>query len=311
MPQETAPTPESLTIWRLLDGTPGHEKQTLGLAQAIDRLMPTTLLDIPLTDSWRGAIDWARGIFPAGADLPPADLILCAGHASHFSGLAARRAHGGRLVVIMQPSLPTFLFDLCLIPRHDRPPARNNVVATRGALNTVRGGGSHDPRQGLILIGGESAHFLWDAGTVQKQIHILIEQTPDVRWRLSNSRRTPPGFLDSLRESERLELIPYSHTPPGWVETALGQAGQVWVTEDSVSMIHEGLTAGCQVGLLRLARTGKARVARGIDSLLADNWVATLADWQNGIHLPAPRADFNEAERCARLIVERWFPRAD
>jgi mitochondrial fission protein ELM1 len=310
MPQETASSPETLTIWRLLDGTPGHEKQTLGLAQAIARLRPATCLDIPLEDSWRGAIDWARRIFAAGDDLPRPDLILCAGHASHFSALAARRAHGGRLVVVMRPSLPSFFFDLCLIPSHDQPPKRANVVATRGALNAVRAGGTHDPRQGLILIGGESAHFIWDHGTVLKQIHILIEQTPEVRWRLSTSRRTPPGFLDNLRESERLELIPHTLTPPGWVESAMAQAGQAWITEDSVSMVYEGLTSGCQVGLLRLPRTGKARVARGIDSLLADNWVATLADWQNGIRLPAPRVDFNEAERCARLIVERWFPAA-
>ena len=70
--------------------------------------------------------------------LPTPDLLLGAGHHTHLSLLAARRIRGGKVVVLMRPSLPPGLFDLCLIPEHDAPPARPNVLATRGALNRIQ-----------------------------------------------------------------------------------------------------------------------------------------------------------------------------
>ncbi|NTV97009.1 MAG: hypothetical protein HGA75_16620, partial [Thiobacillus sp.] len=39
--------PQPLTLWRLVDGKPGHEKQTLGLAQALGRLTDCRRIDIP------------------------------------------------------------------------------------------------------------------------------------------------------------------------------------------------------------------------------------------------------------------------
>ena len=38
----------ALTLWLLLDGKPGHENQSLGLAEAIGRLTPSTVHQIPV-----------------------------------------------------------------------------------------------------------------------------------------------------------------------------------------------------------------------------------------------------------------------
>jgi mitochondrial fission protein ELM1 len=102
----------SLIVWRILDGKPGHEKQTRGLSQALASLVPVSLHDLPSNRRWRDWLHWLGGTFPAGQDLPRPDLILIAGHATHWAGLAARRAHGGRLIVLMRPSLPRGWFDL-------------------------------------------------------------------------------------------------------------------------------------------------------------------------------------------------------
>ncbi|MFN3595388.1 MAG: ELM1/GtrOC1 family putative glycosyltransferase, partial [Thiobacillaceae bacterium] len=119
------PTPSCLTLWRLIDGKPGHEKQSLGLAQALQRLAAARWYDVRVHGtafaSVRAALQWALRRFPAGHGLPAPDLILAAGHATHLPALAARRAYGGRIVVLMRPSLPLALFDLCLIPAHDQP----------------------------------------------------------------------------------------------------------------------------------------------------------------------------------------------
>ena len=75
--------------------------------------------------------------------------------------LAARRARGGRAVVLMSPVLPRRLFDLCVIPEHDRPRPAANVLQTLRSLNRVQAvePGRHD--SGLLLVGGSSLPEGW------------------------------------------------------------------------------------------------------------------------------------------------------
>jgi hypothetical protein len=296
----------SQVIWRLSDGKPGHDKQSQGLAAALARLAPTQVHDIPLDGPRIGPLDWARGRFEPGLDLPAPWLILGAGHATHFALLAARRARGGRAVVLMKPSLPLGLFDLCLVPEHDRPPLRANVIATRGALNTVVPGANHDPARGLMLIGGPSAHYRWDDHRVAAQVSEIAATEPDTRWTLTTSRRTPAAFLAALPALPNLHVAPFDQTPPGWLEAELARCGPVWVSPDSVSMVYEALTAGCRVGLLDLEAEPSSRVARGVAGLAASGEFTPLAAWRVRRTLTAPSEPFNEAERCARLILARW-----
>lgn len=297
----------SLILWRLSDGKPGHDKQSLGLAAALGRQTPVRCHDIRLPQPGTGWGAWLTGRFGPGRPLPPPDLILGAGHATHLPMLAARRAHGGRLIVLMKPSLPLFLFDLCLIPRHDRPPRRDNVIPTRGALNTVLHAGHPDPARGLILVGGPSPHFRWDGERVLAQIRDILAAGPEVGWTLTTSRRTPADFLAGLGNPPGLTRLPHDRTPEGWLEAELASSGQVWVTPDSVSMVHEALTAGCPTGLLDLEAHPASRVARGIEALVAEGYVTPMAAWRTRPTLTPPPAPLQEAERCARLILERWF----
>jgi mitochondrial fission protein ELM1 len=101
--------------------------------------------------------------------------------------------------------------------------------------------------------------------------------------------------------------MPHTATGPGWLEQALAESGQVWVTEDSVSMLYEALTAGAGVGLLRLPEPKDTRVRRGVQKLIENGWVKSFEAWQPGQTLPPPTQAFNEAERIASLIVEKWL----
>lgn len=296
-----------LTLWRLSDGKPGHDKQSLGLATALGRLVRTELHDIRLPRAGTGLGAWLTGRFAPGRDLPAPRLILGAGHATHLPMLAARRAYGGRLVVLMKPSLPLTLFDLCLIPLHDRPPPRGNVIPTRGGLNTVVPGNAQDPGRGLMLVGGPSPHYRWDTQRVAGQIREIVAAEPAIRWTLSTSRRTPADLPAGLEGLPGLTLLTHEQTPAGWLEAELARCGQVWVTPDSVSMVHEALTAGCRTGLLELDADPASRVARGVGDLLKDGYATSLADWRNGRPLAAPPHPLDESGRCARLILERWF----
>jgi mitochondrial fission protein ELM1 len=296
-----------LIIWRFTDGKPGHEKQTLGLARALLKLRPGKCIDLPAPRRSSAIRQWILARFPAGNDLPAPDILLGAGHATHFALLAARRAYGGKAVVLMKPSLPLSWFDLCVIPEHDNPPPRSNVIRVQGVLNDVQASQTASPEHGLMLIGGVSSHYGWDDSAVGAAVLKIARSTPQVCWQLTTSRRTPATFLAALPQPlpDNLKLIPHTDTGPGWLEQALAESGQVWVTEDSVSMLYEALTAGAGVGLLRLPEPKDTRVRRGVQKLIENGWVTPFEVWRSGEPLPLPEHEFNEAKRVAEQILTR------
>ncbi len=300
----------SLVIWRLGDGKPGHEKQTLGLARAILGKCAGDLHTMRVASRTASLLDWLAGRFPAGEGLPSPHLILAAGHATHFALLAARRARGGRAIVLMKPSLPLFLFDLCVIPEHDGPPRRSNVISVRGALNAVVTGAHERKDLGLFLIGGPSTHHEWDDRKVWAAVSAIATADPGMTWWLTTSRRTPGSFLATAAGEPipNVQLFPHEKTAAGWLEDALAGCARVWVTEDSVSMLYEALTSGAAVGVLPLAGGRSSRVGRGVESLVREGWVAVFDPQRPGMAPPLPPGRFNEAERVADLVLERFAP---
>jgi len=299
-------------LWQIQDDKPGHQNQLRGLASALAELLPLEVhtLRAPSRRSCLAAM-WSKN-FAIGNGLPAPDLILGAGHSTHLAVLAARRARGGQAVVLMKPSLPSALFDLCLIPEHDRVTASEKVIATRGVLNIVRPTQQHDPRKGLLLIGGPSAAHAWSDECMLQQIVTIASSTPSIEWTLTDSRRTPPAFLNrvSQKKVENLKVTPHQETTPGWVPRQLAGAAQVWVSEDSVSMVYEALTSGAAVGMLEVPSRRRGRVAAGIDSLVENGWATPFAHWQVGSPLAPAPAPLDEARRCAEIVAQRLILRA-
>ena len=297
-----------LTLWLITDNKPGHRSQLLGLTQALGAR--TTIerhwIDAP---AGRSALwQWLGGRFPTGAGLPDPDFILVAGHRTHLPGLAARRARGGRLVALMRPSLPLGWFDLCVIPQHDNPPARANVIATRGVLNTARPSAEREAEKGLFLIGGPSKHHGWDTPGLLAQIDAILAATPAMRWTLTTSRRTPAdteAALLTLRE-RGVDVRPVRDTPPGWAMAQVARSAQAWVTEDSVSMVYESLTAGAATGLLAVPRQGETRITAGVAELQRAGLVTAFADWVRTGQLAAPIERLAEADRVAEAALARF-----
>ena len=291
--------PTACVIWRFSDGKAGHEAQSQGLVKALARLRPVDLHDIVELKIRPGL----RRLFQT---LPAPDLIIGAGHATHLPMLAARWTRGGKTIVLMKPSLPLRWFDLCIIPEHDGITNAKNVVCTIGVLNTVASAGQLDPNLGLILIGGPSKHFGWNDAAMLGQINNIVANSGCCAWRLTTSRRTPASLLSALKNfsMDCLEIIPHTQTPPGWVSEQLQQARQVWVSEDSISMMFEALTAGAGVGLLRTPIRGDSKLSRYVRRLIEKKWVTAYDDWQLKQLLNQPPQRLAEAQRCARYIDE-------
>lgn len=298
-----------LVIWLVGDGKPGHENQSLGLAEAIGRRISISPHRIDLAGQ-PTVLHRIKKSLDLANSLPLPDLILGAGHATHLPLISLARRTGAPCIVLMRPSLPTGLFDLCLVPTHDltgksKP---HNVIATLGALNRVHPA-VDQPRNGrIILLGGPSSTHGWDTPTILSALGEITGTQTD--WILTDSRRTPAGVRSAIRERfPSIMLFPHEETPKGWLPTQLASAEEVWVSEDSISMIYEALSSGAKVGLLPVPRfKARGRVSRGLDQLISERYLTPWHIWREDRQLSTAAPVLREADRCAGLILERWFP---
>ncbi len=317
-----------IVIAAFRDKRPGHRKQTDGVLAALSALTATEVHGFELPPPGPGvtARDLSRLMLalaglpvatgPEAPDVPPRfDLVIGAGSRAHVPMILFQRRRGGRLVTCMTPdALVAGFFDLCLVPAHDRPRPRKNIFVTFGPPNTSRKDGPHDPARGLLLVGGadEKSHA-WDSAATLARMEAILDAEQGVAWTISSSPRTPPDMLPLL---ERLAAAHHgarffrsADTPPGWVEERYAESGTAWITADSVSMIYEALTAGCRVGVFPVEwKRPDGKFALGLSILhqkgmirFFDEWKAAPGDWTQ----PPP---LDEAGRCAREILERFFP---
>lgn len=302
---------DKLVIWRITDGKQGHDAQSKGLIAALGRLVEVDSYDLPALTCSEMLGCLISGKAALAEELPNPDLIVGAGRRTHGSLIALRRARGGRSVVLMRPSIPRCFFDLSIIPEHDSCRQADTVMTTRGVLNTIVRSEFASNSRGLILIGGPSAHYSWAVESLLNQVHKIVRSYPAVEWTLTTSRRTPESTLSGLeRISERnLRLVPFRQTEQGWVAGQLSKSGLAWVSEDSVSMVYEALTAGAKVGLLNIPEKGsRSRVSSGISRLLEEGLVLRCTDPIPNLNTAIVSvSSFNEADRIAKDLLQKYY----
>lgn len=125
-------------------------------------------------------------------------------------------------------------------------------------------------------------------------------------WTIGDSRRTPAGWLDGLRGRwPDVKLVSHADTGPDWVRAQMQAAEQVWVTEDSVSMICEAAGSGARAGILPIPGSRpRARVKRGIDGLVDAGYATRYETWKESRSLPPAGQPLLEAARCAEWLLQ-------
>lgn len=275
----------TLTLWLITDQKPGHKNQLIGLEQALQNL---TEIDS----------HWIN-IDTPNTPIQKPDLIVCCGHRTHWRSLWYRWRYGGKLCALMKPSLPLSWFDLCVIPSHDSPPQRANVIATQGVLNKITPSDDHDDSKGLILLGGPSKHFKWDNETVLTRTQQILEENP-LKWTIGTSRRTPDQLTNQLRETlGSITIETPDSVSSDWLPQQLARSKYVWVSADSVSMVYEALTSGAQTHIIDLPEVNKSRVAKGLNNLVLKRLVSTTIQ----VDTTAITTQFDEASRIAKQVV--------
>jgi len=291
-------------VWIISDDKPGHLNQSRGLTDALLRLRPNWIIEVMPTMS---SVDAAVAAFtPSSKNEQQPALILAAGHRTHATALALSRKTGARSVVIMKPTLPVGWFDLGLIPEHDQPKTRDKIVVTKGALNRMQPS-RKEPNSGMVMVGGPSRHYGWDSDDIISQIKTLIANSSR-SWQITTSRRTPPEMLPNLQKlvSETVRFLPAGQTDHNWIGENLPRSEVCWVTPDSVSMVYEALTSGCQVGTFTLPDPSDSRVVRGLQALIDERRIISHEDYIDNSTSVIP-LQLDEANRCARELLTRFM----
>jgi len=306
-----SPVVERVHVQRFVDGKLGHENQTLGLLDALARKVSLSYEDVSVGSRLSAVSDLIFGSLRVASQRGRRPhLLLGAGRGTHFPMLSARQRLGVPAVVLMAPS-PAMMpfFDLCIVPQHDEL-VGPRVLTTLGTLTSVRPGSPGDPHRGLFLIGGPSQHHGWDENSLVDAVQAAVRQQPSLRWKLTTSRRTPASTTRRLAEIAlpQIEVFPVETTGPAWLRQELSDASRTWVTEDSISMIFDSLTAGNWTGVLPVPRQRKrSRVYRCVDQLIESGHVCHEIPDPSVSAADPPSCGLDEASRIADLVLERFL----
>lgn len=312
-----------LRVAVLLDGRPGHEKQTKGILQAMQTMVELEAIPLqiervgPLTLLWRTILLFLPGKGPSVPSVAKADLLLGTGSQTHLPMLAIKKRYGIPAITCMKP--PRHLrprFDLCFVPEHDGISEQGNIMLTSGAPNCSIDRGRHQAEHGLILLGGiDRKSHDWHSDRICMMVKRIVETESMTHWTISSSPRTPREtvqLLDRLAgEAENVEFFHYKDTKPGWIEEQYERNSVVWVTADSISMVYEALTAGCKVGILPMQWKRKnSKFKKNEDLLVRKGLVVSYLAWVKGGCSWREDIELNEALRCAERILQKWLPKS-
>ncbi|MDS7943380.1 ELM1/GtrOC1 family putative glycosyltransferase [Acinetobacter sp. V110_1] len=287
------------------DGKAGHRSQALGLFQAMQRQQANATFeevfinDLPIISLIKALFFSKNTLFEQAPN-----FIFGVGSHTHFRvWLLGKIFKKAKTVILMKPNLPIAWFDYAVIPEHDGIHADSHVIVTRGALNPIRNENRHQTARILIALGGSSKRHQWNQEKVLLSLQQIVEHNPDSEIILTTSRRTPAGFIDILKQqssAKKLQICPVEQTPQGWIFEEMQKAEAVWVTEDSVSMIYEALTAGCRVGVVAMDRLKQDRITNSVDRLLEEKLIANVFD----INLLPEGQVLQEADRVVHQITK-------
>lgn len=193
-------------------------------------------------DSYKNIIsNYADIIISCGSSAAPVNRFLC----------KENRARG---ISIMKPGmLPESMFNLCIIPRHDKPRPANNILITEGALNLTEAKTGGDSIG--LLIGGDNKNFILSEQDVEKILDAVVNISTKFGKPVlaTTSRRTSAGLEKLVQEKLgafkncNMLVIANENNPAGTVNKILDLSSIVIVSGESISMVSEAAASGKRI----------------------------------------------------------------
>ena len=321
----------------------GHIEEPVNVPRlsGLDRLMKLKLFVHGLTvHGGSYSREWLKSAGVSLRNAKPKTLFISAGSSAAPFCLACAKATHNKSAVLMTPSvLGTKPFDYAIIPDHDKhDPRDKNILTTLGAPNHIyipdleavgnsffAGKDFSGSKVVAVLIGGSDNNYKPSAAWAEDALGSL-RYIDGIKILITTSRRTGKALDDTIENmfsgdpSLAYMLILAQKPSVNALTAMLGKATHVVVTEDSVSMVSEAVTAGFRVGLMRVPRTsgtfkqffgsGPKRFDDMFDKMKSRNLIEDLGmipDFRKFLAEPEQKhhQDFNEAKRAAEWILNQ------
>ena len=278
-----------LHVWVLSDNRPGHYNQSRGIVAALERLRRVEQHWLALNlrvglarNPMRWLLNRDRKLPPQqmlklfyrmpALPAPPCDVIVSTGGKTSFANAWLAQSCGARNIFAGSlRRLSPALFDTVLTLEPLAPPGTANVVLDlppsaidvdtlerRGAALRARLGLDRE-RAWAVVLGGNGAGYRY-RDSDWRQLAMLLNRLAaqrGIRWLLVSSRRTGHAAERLLKRwidpATLAAACWYHEGDADCVERFLGAAGQVFVTEDSMTMLTEAIYSRRPVMSLRPA----------------------------------------------------------
>ena len=295
----------TLKVWCLSDGRPGHFNQSKGLLQALEHgyqlelsWIDCTLQAKPLRPLLRTLLNAGHGhslvkqlhSFAQPEGTP--DLIVSTGGNTAYLNISLARLFGCQNYFIgslrgLKPALFSKVFTIEPIGSPNNvvmplAPVPTDRQAQAEAARTLRTELAIAPEQQLwtLLIGGANDQYRFTDNDWQALAAQLTQlaRIHNIRWLITTSRRTGVNVEQQLATALPSDIIAdatwYGQQPRKVMSPYLGAAEQIFCTEDSLSMLTEGIASGKPVTAIQPTQmTPEVRYEAALVRLTERGWL--------------------------------------
>ncbi|MBU4376333.1 MAG: mitochondrial fission ELM1 family protein [Candidatus Omnitrophica bacterium] len=198
-----------------------------------------------------------------------ADIVISCGSRVAAVNILFSRENCAKSIALMKPSLLSVRnFDINIIPEHDRPAERENIVKTLGMPNLISQKKMADDLKQLeriaelgnkenigLFIGGDNKNYSLDKALVEDVIEKVLGAAHELDANIlaTTSRRTSNEVNNLLKtklgkdELAKLVIISAERNPEWAIGGILGASSVVVVSGESTSMLSEAASSGKHV----------------------------------------------------------------
>ena len=273
------------------EGRPGHFNQSVSLARGAG--LDYEIKNIPFVDFRTELLrlfdhivnkDTAKKLFIEFFGVDPGNYMGAIGTGNRVHPFLAlfKIATGKPTISIFYPKLLPDIFDIIIVPYHDKAKDSPKVYRIFGAIyfkeklekeeviNFKSKLGSSGPWISII-IGGNSKHHRFNSIEIIRGLELLFENKnlKNYRYLLSTSRRTPEDF-EKLLESKNYPIdlcVYYRKEKINPLRYFFEVSDFAIVTSDSISMITEAINCGLFCYCIKIPEKGKLKFDTSLELL--------------------------------------------
>lgn len=238
----------------------------------------------------------AEKIIPASAD-----FIISAGSSLAPLNLYLARDCRAKSIVAMKPGFPFnfYKYDMAVVPAHDEGPVPEGTLRTLIAPARMESGEMEAAAKTIsknmkqpekvrvsVFVGGPTRRYQIRLEDIKELCGILNKRASSWgHYALTTSRRTPAEIENFLKQNQNsaceLTVIAREDSRREVVPGMMAMADILIVTEESVSMISEGLRSGKKVVVLSFETGNLPAKHKRFQDLLAKESAVTVANLKN------------------------------